>query len=148
MFVERPPNFQFTGLAWLFMGVANSDAKLYDDEFQAVLAKYPEQFRLDYALSREQANTRGGKMYIQARGARKCGANEGKGLLCCRGRASRGPRGRGSRLLEGKDCACHVTYDLFILFQMRPPPLTLAFPYPGPPSPFFSPRAGQGGGVL
>ena len=69
MFVERPPNFQFTGLAWLFMGVANSDAKLYDDEFQAVLAKFPEQFRLDYALSREQANKRGGKMYIQARRA-------------------------------------------------------------------------------
>ena len=25
---------RFTGLSWLFMGVANSDAKLYDDELQ------------------------------------------------------------------------------------------------------------------
>jgi ferredoxin--NADP+ reductase len=28
-------------------------------------ATYPEQFRLDYALSREQNNRKGGKMYIQ-----------------------------------------------------------------------------------
>ena len=34
MFFERPKNFQFTGLCWLFMGVANSDAKLYDEELQ------------------------------------------------------------------------------------------------------------------
>jgi ferredoxin--NADP+ reductase len=26
---------------------------------------HPEQFRLDYALSREQKNAKGGKMYIQ-----------------------------------------------------------------------------------
>lgn len=48
------------------MGVANSDAKLYDDELQQILAAHPDQFRLDYALSREGAkNKRGGKMYIQ-----------------------------------------------------------------------------------
>ena len=47
------------------MGVANSDAKLYDDEFSALLARYPDQFRVDYALSREQNNAKGGKMYIQ-----------------------------------------------------------------------------------
>jgi len=29
------------------------------------LRKYPDQFRLDYALSREQQNKAGGKMYIQ-----------------------------------------------------------------------------------
>jgi len=28
-------------------------------------AAYPDQFRVDYALSREQQNTKGGKMYIQ-----------------------------------------------------------------------------------
>jgi ferredoxin--NADP+ reductase len=65
MFMEDVPDYKFTGLAWLFMGVANSDAKLYDDEFQAILQKYPKQFRLDYALSREQQNKSGGKMYIQ-----------------------------------------------------------------------------------
>lgn len=64
-FLEDVPNYRFTGLAWLFMGVANSDAKLYDDELQGVLATYPDQFRLDYALSRESTNARGGKMYIQ-----------------------------------------------------------------------------------
>lgn len=64
-FLEDVPNYRFTGLAWLFMGVANSDAKLYDDELREVLATYPGQFRLDYALSRESTNARGGKMYIQ-----------------------------------------------------------------------------------
>ena len=64
-FCEDVPNYKFAGLAWLFMGVANSDAKLYDDEFQALLKSYPDQFRLDYALSREQNNAKGGKMYIQ-----------------------------------------------------------------------------------
>ena len=36
------------------MGVANSEAKLYDEELQQLAAAYPDQFRLDYALSREQ----------------------------------------------------------------------------------------------
>ena len=44
---------------------ANSDAKLYDEELQQILAAHPDQFRLDYALSREGAkNKRGGKMYM------------------------------------------------------------------------------------
>ena len=47
------------------MGVANSDAKLYDDELTSILNTYPDQFRVDYALSREQSNKNGGKMYIQ-----------------------------------------------------------------------------------
>ena len=45
MFMEDVPNYKFTGLAWLFMGVANSDATLYDDEFQEILKKYPKQVR-------------------------------------------------------------------------------------------------------
>ena len=64
MFLEDTP-FKFSGLGWLFMGVANSDAKLYDDELQEILDNYPDQFRVDYALSREQKNKDGGKMYIQ-----------------------------------------------------------------------------------
>merc|ERR1712086_1114883 len=48
-----------------FLGVANSDALLYDDEFQDAKARYPDNFRIDYALSREQQNKKGGKMYIQ-----------------------------------------------------------------------------------
>jgi len=66
LFVENTPAANaYKGQAWLFLGVANSDALLYDDEWQAVKAKYPDQFRLDYALSREQNNKKGGKMYIQ-----------------------------------------------------------------------------------
>jgi len=64
-FFENVPAWKFTGLFWLFMGVANSDAKLYDDEISAITRTFPENFRIDYALSREQNNVRGGKMYIQ-----------------------------------------------------------------------------------
>jgi ferredoxin--NADP+ reductase len=64
-FFEDVPNYKFTGLFWLFMGAANDDGKLYDDEIQAMLATYPDQFRVDYALSRVQTNKSGGKMYIQ-----------------------------------------------------------------------------------
>ena len=66
LFVENTPAANaYKGQAWLFLGVANSDALLYDDEWQAVKEAHPEQFRLDYALSREQNNKKGGKMYIQ-----------------------------------------------------------------------------------
>jgi len=66
LFVEKTPfGDVYSGLAWLFLGVANTDALLYDDEWQEVLKKYPDNFRLDYALSREQTNKKGGKMYIQ-----------------------------------------------------------------------------------
>jgi ferredoxin--NADP+ reductase len=65
MFWEDVPNYRFTGLAWLFMGVANREGTLYDDELNAMLATYPDQFRVDYALSREMTNESGGKMYIQ-----------------------------------------------------------------------------------
>mmetsp|Transcript_35761 Transcript_35761/g.93930 ORF Transcript_35761/g.93930 Transcript_35761/m.93930 type:complete len:350 (-) Transcript_35761:257-1306(-) len=66
LFVEKTPYGQvYKGLAWLFLGVANTDALLYDDEWQEVLKVAPDNFRIDYALSREQTNVDGGKMYIQ-----------------------------------------------------------------------------------
>merc|ERR1712227_340173 len=66
LFVEKTPAAEaYKGLAWLFLGVANTDALLYDDEWQSVLKEYPDNFRVDYALSREQENKKGGKMYIQ-----------------------------------------------------------------------------------
>lgn len=66
LFAEATPAREaYKGEAWLFLGVANSDALLYDAEWQKVLKEYPENFRLDYALSREQSNKAGGKMYIQ-----------------------------------------------------------------------------------
>jgi len=66
LFVEdTPAGNAYKGEAWLFLGVANSDALLYDDEWQDVKKDYPDNFRLDYAISREQSNKSGGKMYVQ-----------------------------------------------------------------------------------
>ncbi|CAK9141163.1 unnamed protein product [Ilex paraguariensis] len=65
MFMENVPTFKFGGLAWLFLGVANTDSLLYDDEFTKYLQEYPDNFRYDRALSREQKNQTGGKMYVQ-----------------------------------------------------------------------------------
>merc|ERR1719484_286696 len=66
LFVEKTPMAaDYKGLAWLFLGVANSDALLYDDEWQTILKNFPNNFKLDHALSREMKNKDGGKMYIQ-----------------------------------------------------------------------------------
>mmetsp|Transcript_5864 Transcript_5864/g.13662 ORF Transcript_5864/g.13662 Transcript_5864/m.13662 type:complete len:617 (-) Transcript_5864:197-2047(-) len=62
---KTPAAAAYKGEAWLFLGVANSDALLYDDEFQDAKSRFPDNFRIDYALSREQNNAKGGKMYIQ-----------------------------------------------------------------------------------
>merc|ERR1712004_124027 len=40
---------------------------LFDDEHKEYVAKYPDQFRYDYAISREQKNAAGQKMYIQTK---------------------------------------------------------------------------------
>lgn len=45
MFMESVPTYQFRGLAWLFLGVANSDSLLYDDEFTTYLRDHPDNFR-------------------------------------------------------------------------------------------------------
>jgi len=58
---------KFKGVAWLFMGVPYSNSLLYDDEHVEYKSKYPEQFRYDYAISREQKNEAGQKMYIQTK---------------------------------------------------------------------------------
>jgi ferredoxin--NADP+ reductase len=47
------------------LGVAGKENLLYDADWQQTLVKHPENFRLDYALSREDKNKAGGKMYIQ-----------------------------------------------------------------------------------
>ena len=65
LFVENTEaRANYKGTFWLFLGVANSDALLYDEELQK-LAADNDNFKLDYALSREQTNKKGGKMYIQ-----------------------------------------------------------------------------------
>lgn len=68
LFVEdTPAAAAFTGLAWLFLGVPSTDGLLYDADWRDIKSRYPERFRFEYALSREQTNPQGGKMYIQDR---------------------------------------------------------------------------------
>ncbi len=40
-FYENVPNYKFSGLFWLFMGVANSDSKLYDNELKEIAVRGP-----------------------------------------------------------------------------------------------------------
>nr|CAB3448492.1 unnamed protein product [Digitaria exilis] len=67
MFFEKHEDYQFNGLAWLFLGVPTSDTLLYKEELEKMKEKAPENFRLDFAVSREQTNAAGEKMYIQTR---------------------------------------------------------------------------------
>jgi ferredoxin--NADP+ reductase len=61
------PEYQFRGLAWLVFGVATTPNVLYKGELEEIQHKYPDNFKLSYAISREQKNAEGGKMYIQDR---------------------------------------------------------------------------------
>ena len=61
------PEYQFKGLAWLVFGVATTPNILYKGELEEIQEKYPDNFKLTYAVSREQKNAEGGKMYIQDR---------------------------------------------------------------------------------
>lgn len=67
MFFEKHEDYKFEGLAWLFLGVPTSSSLLYKEEFEKMKEKAPENFRLDFAVSREQTNEQGEKMYIQTR---------------------------------------------------------------------------------
>ncbi|KAM3710849.1 hypothetical protein ACB098_01G063900 [Castanea mollissima] len=67
MFFEKHENYKFNGLAWLFLGVPTTSSLLYKEEFAKMKEKAPENFRVDYAVSREQTNDKGEKMYIQTR---------------------------------------------------------------------------------
>jgi ferredoxin--NADP+ reductase len=65
---EREKNgWQFRGKAWLFMGAPTTANLLYDDDFNRYQAEFPDNFRYTKAISREQQNASGGRMYIQDR---------------------------------------------------------------------------------
>jgi len=67
LFVEDTPAARaYKGTAWLFLGVANQDALLYHDDWLKIKEKFPN-FKYDVALSREQTNKKGEKLYIQDR---------------------------------------------------------------------------------
>lgn len=67
MFFEKHDDYKFNGLAWLFLGVPTSSSLLYKEEFEKMREIAPVKFRLDFAVSREQTNEKGEKMYIQTR---------------------------------------------------------------------------------
>ena len=64
---EANPDYRFNGLAWLFFGIPTTPNILYKEELEELQTKYPDNFRLTYAISREQKNSEGGRMYIQHR---------------------------------------------------------------------------------
>jgi ferredoxin--NADP+ reductase len=66
---ERAVNtdYKFKGFAWLIFGIPTTPNILYKEELEALQAQYPDNFRLTYAISREQQNPEGGRMYIQHR---------------------------------------------------------------------------------
>lgn len=61
------PEYQFKGFSWLIFGVPTTPNILYKEELEEIQGKYPDNFRLTYAISREQKNPQGGRMYIQDR---------------------------------------------------------------------------------
>jgi ferredoxin--NADP+ reductase len=62
---ELNPDYNFKGLAWLFFGIPTTPNILYKEELEKLTQDYPDNFRMDYAISREQNNSEGGRMYIQ-----------------------------------------------------------------------------------
>jgi ferredoxin--NADP+ reductase len=67
MFKEQHEDYKFKGLAWLIFGIPKSENILYKDDLEKMAAEFPDNFRLTYAISREQQNAEGGRMYIQHR---------------------------------------------------------------------------------
>jgi ferredoxin--NADP+ reductase len=61
------PDYRFKGFAWLIFGIPTTPNVLYKQELEELQAKYPDNFRITYAISREQKNAEGGRMYIQHR---------------------------------------------------------------------------------
>lgn len=67
MFKEQHEDYKFKGLAWLIFGVPYTGNILYKEELEKLAADFPDNFRLTYAISREQTNADGSKMYVQSR---------------------------------------------------------------------------------
>ncbi|MGP1387559.1 MAG: ferredoxin--NADP reductase [Thainema sp.] len=57
----------FHGKAWLIFGIPKTPNILYKEELEEIQSQYPDNFELTYAISREQQNSEGGRMYIQHR---------------------------------------------------------------------------------
>ena len=64
---QQKNNWAFKGKAWLFMGAPKTANLLYDEDFESYQSKFPDNFQYTKAISREQKNSKGGRMYIQDR---------------------------------------------------------------------------------
>lgn len=64
---QETNGWKFRGKAWLFMGAPKTANLLYDEDFLHYEKEYPDNFRYTKAISREQQNAKGGRMYIQDR---------------------------------------------------------------------------------
>ncbi|QNI96870.1 ferredoxin--NADP+ reductase (FNR) [Synechococcus sp. RS9902] len=64
---QEANGWKFRGKAWLFMGAPKTANLLYDEDFLHYEKEYPDNFRYTKAISREQQNAKGGRMYIQDR---------------------------------------------------------------------------------
>lgn len=64
---QANPEYQFKGMAWLIFGIPMTPNILYKQELEELQGQYSDNFRLTYAISREQKNPKGGRMYIQDR---------------------------------------------------------------------------------
>jgi ferredoxin--NADP+ reductase len=67
MFKEQHEDYKFKGFAWLIFGIPTSPNILYQEELEKLQQEFGDHFRLTYAISREQKNAEGGRMYIQHR---------------------------------------------------------------------------------
>ena len=67
MFVEETVRKHlFNGCAWLVLGVPTTGGLLYKDEIDFMLQNArPGQLKVNYAISREMKNDKGGKLYVQ-----------------------------------------------------------------------------------
>jgi len=68
MFLEgdKNPDYNYKGKSWLFFGIPKTENILYKEQLEEMASKH-DNFRMDYAISREQKNSEGGRMYIQHR---------------------------------------------------------------------------------
>ncbi len=67
MFQEQHEDYKFNGWSWLIFGIPKTPNILYKQELEQIQQQFGDQFRLTYAISREQKNPKGGRMYIQDR---------------------------------------------------------------------------------
>jgi ferredoxin--NADP+ reductase len=65
MFAEGNPNYEFNGFAWLFFGIPTTANILYKHELEYLQEAAGIHLSVEYAISREQNNAKGGRMYIQ-----------------------------------------------------------------------------------